>query len=193
GPLAGGLEYETVWINGGRGIHRTSPRRANWGESLASQTAADVQTNPVLSALQVVRSPVRRAGWPRLQARGVPAILRQSSSLYKMHNRPSQTPVDGRGDPDHPAVLRYPRLDSHGRTNAPCNFHAFLDRFYQLASDSIVAHDGMVDKVVGDEVIGLFFGGIIGPRHAAAAVAAAIDLSKRAAPATTTPAVALPG
>jgi adenylate cyclase len=109
-----------------------------------------------------------------------------------MHNRPSQTPVDGRGDPDHPAVLRYPRLDSHGRTNAPCNFHAFLDRFYRLASDSIVAHDGIVDKVVGDEVIGLFFGGITGPRHAAAAVAAAIDLAKRAARASTTPAVAIP-
>jgi hypothetical protein len=146
---------------------------------LASQTTADVQTNPVPSTLQVVRSALRRAGWPDPQARGVPAILRQSSSLYKMHSRPSQTPVNGRGDPDRPAVLRYPRLDS-------------LDRFYRLASDSIVAHDGIVDNVVGDEVIGLFFGGITGPRHAAAAAAAAIDLAERAARASTTPAVAIP-
>ena len=35
---------------------------------------------------------------------GVPAILRQSSSLHKMHYRPSHTPIDRRGDPDHPAV-----------------------------------------------------------------------------------------
>jgi adenylate cyclase len=49
-----------------------------------------------------------------------------------------------------------------------------------MASDSIVAHDGIVDKVVGDEVIGLFFGGITGPRHAAAAVSAATDLAERA-------------
>jgi adenylate cyclase len=74
----------------------------------------------------------------------------------------------------------------------PADFHAFLDRFYRLASDSIVAHDGIVDKVVGDEVIGLFFGGITGPRHAAAAVAAAIDLAKRAARASTTLALAIP-
>jgi adenylate cyclase len=78
-----------------------------------------------------------------------------------------------------------------GERMRPADFHTFLDRFYQLASDSIVAHDGIVDKVVGDEVIGLFFGGITGPRHAAAAVASAIDLAERAARASTT-AVAIP-
>jgi adenylate cyclase len=46
---------------------------------------------------------------------------------------------------------------------SPVDFHTFLDRFYRLESDSIVARDGIVDKVVGDEVIGLFFGGISGP------------------------------
>jgi adenylate cyclase len=79
-----------------------------------------------------------------------------------------------------------------GERMRPADFHAFLDRFYRLASDAIVAHDGIVDKVVGDEVIGLFFGGITGPRHAAAAVAAAIDLAERAVRASTTQAVAIP-
>jgi adenylate cyclase len=73
-----------------------------------------------------------------------------------------------------------------GERMRPADFHTFLDRFYQLASNSIAAHDGIIDKVVGDEVIGLFFGGISGPHHAAAAVAAAIDLAERAAQATTT-------
>ena len=67
-----------------------------------------------------------------------------------------------------------------GERMRPTDFHTFLDHFYRMASDSIVAHDGIVDKVVGDEVIGLFFGGVTGPRHAAAAVAAAIDLAERA-------------
>jgi adenylate cyclase len=49
-----------------------------------------------------------------------------------------------------------------GERMSPADFHAFLDRFYRLASDSIVDHDGIVDKVVGDEVIGLFFGGVSG-------------------------------
>ena len=79
-----------------------------------------------------------------------------------------------------------------GERLRPIDFHAFLDRFYRLASDSIVAHDGIVDKVVGDEVIGLFFGGISGPHHAAVAVAAAIDLAEGAARASTTSPMSIP-
>jgi adenylate cyclase len=79
-----------------------------------------------------------------------------------------------------------------GEHMRPADFHKFLDRFYRLASDSIVAHDGIVDKIVGDEVIGLFFGGISGPDHAAVAVAAAIDLGERAAQASRTPALSIP-
>ena len=79
-----------------------------------------------------------------------------------------------------------------GERMRPGEFHTFLQRFYRLASDSIVDHDGIVDKVVGDEVIGLFFGGISGPHHAAAAVAAAIDLAKRAAKVSTMPSGAIP-
>jgi adenylate cyclase len=79
-----------------------------------------------------------------------------------------------------------------GERMRPGDFHTFLDRFYRLASDSILAHDGIVDKVVGDEVIGLFFGGISGPHHPAVALAAAIDLAERAAHASGTLSVPIP-
>jgi adenylate cyclase len=79
-----------------------------------------------------------------------------------------------------------------GERMRPADFHRFLDRFYRWASDSIVAHDGIVDKVVGDEVVGLFFGGISGPHHAAVAVAAAADLAERAAQPSTTPSASIP-
>jgi adenylate cyclase len=79
-----------------------------------------------------------------------------------------------------------------GERLRPADFHTFLDRFYRLASDSIVAHDGIVDKVVGDEVIGLFFGGISGAHHAALAVAAAIDLAEGAARASRTSSIPIP-
>jgi adenylate cyclase len=74
-----------------------------------------------------------------------------------------------------------------GEGMRPTAFHDFLDHFYRLASDAIVAHDGIVDKIVGDEVIGLFFGGISGPNHGAAAVAAALDLAEGAARSNATP------
>ncbi len=59
------------------------------------------------------------------------------------------------------------------------DFHAFLDAFYRIASDVVLGHDGLVDKFVGDEVIGLFFGGVSGPHHAAAAIDAGLDLLAR--------------
>jgi adenylate cyclase len=61
----------------------------------------------------------------------------------------------------------------------PAEFRAFLDTFYRQSSDAILSHNGIVDKLVGDEVIGLFFGGITGPHHAGSAIEAARDLLGR--------------
>jgi adenylate cyclase len=55
----------------------------------------------------------------------------------------------------------------------PTEFRAVLDQFYRLSSAAILDHDGIVDKFVGDEVIGLFFIGISGAEHTAAAITAA--------------------
>lgn len=57
-----------------------------------------------------------------------------------------------------------------GERSSPTEFRAFLDRFYRLASRAILDNDGLVDKFVGDEAIGLFFAGVSGPEHAAAAI-----------------------
>jgi adenylate cyclase len=79
-----------------------------------------------------------------------------------------------------------------GERMRPTEFHAFLDHFYRLASEAILRHDGLVDKIVGDEVIGLFFGGVSGPQHAGAAIAAAVDLAERAALPHATPSGPIP-
>jgi adenylate cyclase len=79
-----------------------------------------------------------------------------------------------------------------GERMRPAEFHAFLGHFYRLASDAIFEHDGLVDKVVGDEVIGIFFGGISGPNHPAAAVAAAVEIAERAANVHITPSGPIP-
>ena len=79
-----------------------------------------------------------------------------------------------------------------GEQMRPTEFHAFLEHFYRLASEAIIGGDGLVDKVVGDEVVALFFGGISGPNHAAAAVAAAVDVAKRAERPDATPSGPIP-
>jgi adenylate cyclase len=70
-----------------------------------------------------------------------------------------------------------------GERLSPTAFRAFVDRFYWFGSRAILDNDGLVDKFVGDEVIGLFFAGISGPEHAAAATRAAralLDAAGRA-------------
>src|SRR5215216_4192873 len=79
-----------------------------------------------------------------------------------------------------------------GEQMRPTDFHAFLEHFYRMASEAIIRHDGLVDKVVGDEVVALFFGGISGPNHAAAAVGAAVDVAERAAHSDATPSGPIP-
>jgi adenylate cyclase len=49
-------------------------------------------------------------------------------------------------------------------------FHALLDRFYAVASAAVFAHDGAVDKFVGDEVFAMYFPLMAGPEHARRAV-----------------------
>jgi adenylate cyclase len=59
-----------------------------------------------------------------------------------------------------------------GERLTPSEFSAVLNDFYRIAADAIVANDGVVDKFVGDEAIGLFIPSYAGPDHAAKAVAA---------------------
>ncbi len=63
-----------------------------------------------------------------------------------------------------------------GERMRPVEFRAYLDRFYKITSAAVLKNSGIVDKFVGDEVIGLFFAGISGPAHANAAISAARDL-----------------
>jgi adenylate cyclase len=79
-----------------------------------------------------------------------------------------------------------------GERLSPTDFQAFLSRFYRIASQAVLASDGMVDKFVGDEVIGLFFRGITGDGHAASAIEAARRLLAQAGRPDATPSGRIP-
>lgn len=55
-------------------------------------------------------------------------------------------------------------------------FRELVDRFYGLASEVLVAHEAVVDKFVGDEVIGIFVPALTGADHAGRAVDAGRSL-----------------
>lgn len=74
-----------------------------------------------------------------------------------------------------------------GERMSPTEYRAYLDRFYRLSSSAVLDNDGLVDKFVGDEVIGLFFAGISGQEHTAAAIRAAQALLDAVASADASP------
>lgn len=54
-------------------------------------------------------------------------------------------------------------------------FNRLMGRFFNTATDVLVDHDGIIDKFVGDEIIGIFVPAMA-PQHAATAVDAARTL-----------------
>ncbi len=58
---------------------------------------------------------------------------------------------------------------------APAEFGRLMNRFYVSANRVLIDTDALVDKLVGDEVIGLYLP-VMGPEHAAKAIEAAREL-----------------
>jgi adenylate cyclase len=53
------------------------------------------------------------------------------------------------------------------------DFTSVMQRFYSVATETLFSHDALLDKFVGDEVVGFFLPFMAGERHAARAVDAA--------------------
>ena len=63
-----------------------------------------------------------------------------------------------------------------GESMRPADFRTLLDRFYASAAEVLVEHEAIVDKFVGDEVIGIFIPALAGDEHARQAIDAGLDL-----------------
>jgi adenylate cyclase len=61
-------------------------------------------------------------------------------------------------------------------TMAPGEYRRLMDRFYATAVGVFVAHDAVVDKFVGDEVIGIFVPALTEARHARQALRCGLAL-----------------
>jgi adenylate cyclase len=59
---------------------------------------------------------------------------------------------------------------------SPTEYRNILDRFYTTASSVVFAHDGMVDKFVGDELVAVFPPLLSADRHSERAVSTAREL-----------------
>ena len=63
-----------------------------------------------------------------------------------------------------------------GQRGAATDFAALLNRFYIAATQTLLRHDAVIDKLIGDEVMAFFVRGISGPQYRRRAVQAGMDL-----------------
>lgn len=89
------------------------------------------------------------------------------------------------GQFEHPGgaevVLTMMFADVRGSTGlaakmSALEFSRLINRFYTVATDVLVKNDAMVDRLIGDEVVGLFIPGTAGPEHPSRAIQAAQSL-----------------
>ncbi|MGH2446903.1 MAG: adenylate/guanylate cyclase domain-containing protein [Candidatus Limnocylindria bacterium] len=63
-----------------------------------------------------------------------------------------------------------------GESMPSADFRALMDRFYATAAEILVEHEAIVDKFVGDEVIGIFVPALTDGSHGRQAIDAGLDL-----------------
>lgn len=66
---------------------------------------------------------------------------------------------------------------SLGERSDATRFAERLNGFYATATKVLIHHEGIVDKLIGDEVMGLFIQGIAGPEYRRKAALAALQLA----------------
>jgi adenylate cyclase len=64
-----------------------------------------------------------------------------------------------------------------GEQSSATDFAERLNHFYAAAAEVLIDHDGIIDKLIGDEVMALFLPGLGGPDYRRRAALAAIDLA----------------
>lgn len=64
-----------------------------------------------------------------------------------------------------------------GERSSATEFAEQLNRFYAVATEVLIQHDAIIDKLIGDEVMGLFLAGLAGPDYRRKTARAAIELA----------------
>jgi len=59
---------------------------------------------------------------------------------------------------------------------APGEFKQLIQRFYKVTTDELIGHNAMVNRLMGDQVIGLFVPRFAGRSHAKVAMQTAMDI-----------------
>lgn len=151
-----------------------------WRDYLMNYSRAQAATRPYFSRLpssprcQLCGSPFHGFGGRLMQLIG----KAQSTTNPRMCNQCEKVMLKHHGGAEVPGTMLF--ADIRGSTAmaehmTPGEFHDLLNRFSTVASETVFAHNGLVDKFVGDEVVAVF-APVFGPDHVKRAVDAGLAL-----------------
>ena len=151
-----------------------------WHDYLANYHRAQAVARPVFSRIpsdprcQLCGSPFHGVGGRLMRVIG----KAQSVANPRTCNQCEKVMIQHHGGAEVPGTMLF--ADIRGSTAlaegaTPAAFHDLLNRFYTAASAVVFAHNGFVDKFVGDEVVAVF-APVLGVDHARRAVDAGLDL-----------------
>jgi adenylate cyclase len=63
-----------------------------------------------------------------------------------------------------------------GERLGPTEYASLLNRFYKAATETLIRHDAVIDKLIGDAVMALFIPGFCGPHYVQRAAEAGLAL-----------------
>ncbi len=151
-----------------------------WQDYLANYSRAQAAARPYFSRLpsgprcQLCGSPFHGFGGRLMQAIG----KAQSTVNPRMCNQCERIMLQHHGGAEVPASMLF--ADIRGSTAmaegmSPGDFNEVLNRFTTVASATVFAHNGFVDKFVGDEIVAVF-APVLGTDHAKRAIDAGTEL-----------------
>ena len=130
--------------------------------------AAVPPTHPELAALQALRGAVRRARRAGDADVRSGAVGEEPDHLRLLLQG---TRERDRGGAEIELTLLFADIRGStglGESMGAASFHRLMGRFYHEMTKVLVAHDAVVDKFVGDEVVALFIPALTGADHAGA-------------------------
>jgi adenylate cyclase len=151
-----------------------------WRDYLMNYSRAQAAARPIFSRIpssprcQLCGSPFQGVGGRVMRVVG----KAQSLANPRMCNACENVLVKHHGGAEVPGTMLFADIRGStalGERMTPREFHELLDRFATVASSTVFANNGMVDKFVGDEVVAVF-PPLLGADHARRAIDTALDL-----------------
>lgn len=151
-----------------------------WRDYLMNYSRAQAALRPWFSRLpsdprcQLCGSPFHGfgGGLMRIVGKG------QSNSNPRTCNQCERVLIANHGGAEVPGTMLFADIRGStalGEKLSPGEFHDLVERFTNVASATVFAHNGVVDKFVGDELVAVF-PPLLGDDHSRRAVDAALDL-----------------